>query len=66
MYPKDLASKREKKLKKDQQKKDKRKEERKEEEDIKDFFNSHLVLRKDIPDIIFIEQIEFLVQTMVL
>ena len=57
VYPKILVKKR------DQQKKNsaQKKQTSNEEIEIKDFFNSHFIMRKDIPDVIFFEQIEFLV-----
>ena len=34
--------------------------------DKKDFFNISVSMRKDVPDVLFFEKIEFLVQTMIL
>jgi hypothetical protein len=54
MYPKDLAKQREKKNKKPVKEKKGGAQQGREEE-IKDFFNSHIIMRKDIPDVIFFE-----------
>lgn len=37
-----------------------------EEDEIKEFFNMHITSKLDVPDVLFIEEMEFLVQTLVL
>ncbi|CDW82625.1 ph domain containing protein [Stylonychia lemnae] len=60
MYPKDLVKKR------DQIKKAQKEKKSTSNETVKDFFNSAIFMRKDVPNVIFFEQIDFLMQTMVL
>lgn len=67
MYPKELAMKRELKAKRDKEREQIKKDGKEkvlEDIEIKDFFNAHCSMRTDIPDAIFFEKIEFLVQTM--
>ena len=60
MYPKELVRLRDQK----KQQKDKKKQDETLME--KGFFNVHFLQRIDIPDVIFLDKLEFLVQTMVL
>ena len=59
MYPKELVKRRD-------QVKQANNKKQKSTFEVKDFFNALITLKTGIPDVIFIEQIEFLVQTMFL
>jgi hypothetical protein len=53
MYPIDICSKREQALRK------------KSSAEQKDFFNAHISLRTDLPNALFIDKAEFLIQSMI-
>jgi len=68
LYPKELVRKKQK-VKQDKIQRDSKKEEEKKGEtpdETKEFFNSYLCLRNKFKNVIFIEKIDFLFQTMVL
>jgi len=70
LYPKEILKRRDqKKLEKEEKIKkaaEKKKKEGKAKEVIKEFFNLYINMRKDIPNVLFFEKIDFLLQTIVL
>lgn len=63
LYPKELVKRRDAEKQKRLQEKNPKK---KEQILNKDFFNAYISIKQDIPNVLFFEKIDFLIQTMVL